>query len=154
MSNFPFAWWDKTITVYNRLVDPTTQKISWYRTTVKNCFWKYVTNTYTIGRGGISASGVTLETKDVICRIPKDKRFIEKSAWKELSDKSNRFTLAKGDIIVLGEIADTIDEYTAGQRSTDLITKYKENGECLEIESWVNNVQSGVGLEHYKVLGK
>lgn len=154
MSDFPFAWWDKTITVYNKFVDPTTQHISWYRTTVENCFWKYVNNTYTVGNAGISARGLTLETKDVICRIPKDDRFVGKREWRELADKSNNFTLANGDIIILGEVEDVIDEYTAGQRSTDLIAKYKEDDTCLEVDTYVDNVQTGVGLEHYRVVGK
>lgn len=149
MSNLPFPWWDKTITIYNKVVDPTTQRISWYRTVVKNCFWKYVNNTYTI-RG----SNVLLETKDIICRIPKDKRYADKATWKGLSDKSDSFTLANGDIIILGEVEDVIDEYTTGKRSTDIIAKYKEVDACLEIDTYVDNVRTGVDLEHYKVIGK
>lgn len=149
MSNLPFPWWDKTITIYNKVVDPTTQRISWYRTVVENCFWKYVNNTYTI-RG----SNVLLETKDIICRIPKDERYADKATWKELSDKSNSFTLANGDIIILGEVEDIIDEYTTGKRSTDIIAKYKEIDACLEIDTYVDNVRTGVDLEHYKVIGK
>ena len=154
MSNFPFAWWNKTITIYNKSVDATTQRVSWYRTVVKNCFWKCVNNTYTIGRSGISSTGIQLETKDIICRIPQDKRFVEKREWKALTDKSNRFTLANGDIIVLGEVDDVIDEYVSGKHSTDLVTKYKEYDACLEIETYVNNVQIGVGLAHYRIVGK
>ena len=154
VSNFPFAWWDKTITIYNKLVDPTTQRVSWYRTVVKNCFWKCVNNTYIIGRAGVSSTGIQLDTKDIVCRIPQDKRFVEKREWKALADKSNRFTLANGDIIVLGEVDDVIDEYVSGKHSTDLITKYKEFDACLQIETYVNNVQTGVGLAHYRIVGK
>ena len=149
MSNFPFAWWDKTITIFNKYVDPTTQRVSWYKTVVENCFWKYVNNTYTLKRDKI-----TLETKSVICRIPQDSRFVDKRTWKGLADKSDTFTLANGDIVVLGEVDDEIDEYVSGKRSTDLLTKYKEYDECFEIDTYVNNVQTGVGLEHYKVIGK
>ena len=154
MSNFPFAWWDKTITIYNKLIDPTTQKVSWYRATVSNCFWKAVNNTYTIGGTGSTSAGVTLETKSIICRIPKSDTYVDKRTWKDLLDKSDTFTLGNGDIIVLGEVDDVIDEYTAGKRSTDLLKKYKEFDECLEIDTYVINVQTGVGLEHYRVVGK
>lgn len=154
MSNFPFAWWDKTITIYNKFVDPTTQRISWYRTVVKNCFWKAENLMFSMGRYGVSTVGVVTENKTIICRIPKDKRFVDKRTWKDLEDKTNRFTLANGDIIILGEVSDVIDEYTPGQRSTDLITKYKEFDECLEIDTYVNNVQTGVNLEHYRITGK
>ena len=151
MSNVPFQWWDKTITIYNKSIDPTTQRVSWYRTVVENCFWKYVNKTYTL-RG--ADGGVLLETKDVICRIPEDDRFLSKREWNALSDKTDTFTLANGDIIVLGEVDDEIDEYTSGKRSTDLVTKYKQYDECIEIDTYVNNVQTGINLGHYRVVGK
>lgn len=154
MSNFPFAWWDKTITIYNRLIDPTTQRISWYKTVVTDCFWKCINNTYIIGGTANSSTGVHLKTKDIICRIPKNDMFVTRREWQELSDKTDHFTLGNGDIIVLGEVDDVIDEYTAGQRSTDLITKYKEFDECLEIDTYTINTGTGLGLEHYKIVGK
>lgn len=154
MNNFPFPWWDKTLTIYNRVIDPTTQRISWYRTVVNNCFWKATNDLYNMGRYGMSTVGIQLEIKGIICRIPKDKRFVDKRAWKELTDKTGKFTLANGDIIILGKVDDEIDEYTAGQRSTDFIAKYKEYDACLEVDTYVDNVQTGVGLEHYRVVGK
>ena len=151
MSEFPFPWWDKTVTIYNKVVDPTTQRITWYKNTAENCFWKYVNNSYTI-RGSM----ITLDTKDVICRIPKTDKFVDKKTWQELTDEERKdyFTLANGDIIILGEVEDVIDEYTAGQRSTDLITKYKEYDACIEIDTYVDNCQTGVNLDHYRIVGK
>lgn len=156
MSNFPFPWWDKTVTIYNKLIDPTTQKVSWYRNTVTNCFWKCENIMFSMGRYGVSTIGVLTENKNIICRIPKDERYVDKRTWDTLneSERSEYFTLANGDIIVLGEVTDTIDEYVAGQRSTDLLTKYKKYDECLEVDTYVNNVQSGIGLEHYRIVGK
>lgn len=154
MSNFPFAWWDKTITIYNRIVNPTTQRVSWQRTVVENCFWKCVNDIYNMGRYGMSNLGVRVETKNIVCRIPKDDRFVDKREWKTLTDKSGYFTLGNGDIIVLGEVDDEIDEYTKGKHSTDLVEKYKEEDACLEIDTYIDNVQTGVGLEHYRVVGK
>lgn len=151
MSEFPFPWWDKIVTIYNKVVDPTTQRITWYKNTAENCFWKYVNNSYTI-RGSM----ITLDTKNVICRIPKTDKFVDKKTWRELADEARKdyFTLANGDIIILGEVEDVIDEYTAGKRSTDLIAKYKEDDACIEIDTYVDNCQTGVGLEHYRVVGK
>lgn len=154
VSNFPFAWWDKTITIYNKLVDPTTQRVSWYKTTVTNCFWKAINNTYTVGSYGKTTSGIILETKSIICRIPKSDNYVDKRTWKDLSDKSGKFTFGNGDIIVLGAVEDVIDEYTTGKRSTDLLTKYKEFDECLEIDTYVINTGTGLGLEHYRIVGK
>lgn len=151
MSEFPFPWWDKTVTIYNKVVDPTTQRITWYKNTAENCFWKYVNNSYTI-RGSM----ITLDTKDVICRIPKTDKFVDKKTWRELKDEERKdyFTLANGDIIILGEVEDVIDEYTAGKRSTDLVAKYKEDDACIEIDTYVDNCQTGVNLEHYRIVGK
>lgn len=151
MSDFPFPWWDKTVTIYNKVVDPTTQRITWYRNTAENCFWKYVNNSYTI-RGSM----ITLDTKDVICRIPKTDKFVDKKTWRELpeEERAEHFTFANGDIIILGEVEDVIDEYTAGQRSTDLVAKYKEDDACIEIDTYVDNCQTGVNLEHYRIVGK
>ena len=156
MSNFPFTWWDKTITIYNKLIDPTTQKTSWYRNTCENFFWKNINTTYVIGASGMSTKGVVLETKNIICRIPKDDRYVDKRAWKELSDNDRKdyFTFGNGDIIILGEVNDEIDEYTSGKRSNDIVKKYKEFDECLEIDSYTINVHNGIGLEHYKIVGK
>ena len=156
MSNFPFAWWDKTITIYNRVVDPTTQRISWYRTVVTNCFWKRVNTIFNMGRYGVSTLGVRIENSDITCRIPENGQFVNKRTWDSLSesDRENYFTLANGDIIILGEVDDVIDEYTAGQRSTDLLAKYKAYDESLEIDTYVDNVQTGVSLPHYRVVGK
>lgn len=148
MNNYP-AWWDKTITIYNKVVDKTTQRVSWHRSVIEGCFWKCLNNTYRV-----SGSNILLETKDVICRIPKDDRFVTKREWVNREDFDGVFTLGNGDIIILGEVEDTIDEYTRGQHSTDLVAKYKEFDECIEVDTYVNNVGKGLGIEHYRVVGK
>jgi len=154
VSNFPFPWWDKTITIYNKYVNPTTQRVSWYRTVVDNCFWKSQHLVFSMGRYGVSTIGVITENQTIICRIPKDDRFVEKGAWRDLENKSTKFTLASGDIIILGNVEITLDEYTPGLRSSDILARYREYDACLEIDEYVNNVQTGVGLEHYRVTGK
>lgn len=152
MNNYP-RWWDKTITLYNKYINPTTQRVSWYRTVIQNCFWKYVNETYYVGTRGISTSGIKLETKNVICRIPKDDRFVDKAEWKDVYDTNEHFTLGNGDIIILGEVDDVIDEYVAGQRSSDIVAKYKELQGCIEIDTYVVNTGTGVGMEHYRIIG-
>lgn len=155
MSNFPFPWWDKTFTLYNKLVDPDTKEVSWYRTVLENCFWKYVNNTFYVGVRGISTSGLSIETKNVICRIPKDDRFVDRKTWFSLNnnERAECFTLGNGDIIVLGEVEDEINEYEKGKRSTDLVMKYKELDGCIEVETYVLNTGTGVGMEHYRIIG-
>ena len=141
-------WWDTTVTIYNKFVDPQTKLVIWYRTVVNGAFWKYVGDKINIGR-------TVLETNNTICRIRKDSKFLEKHLWLKVpNDKmSDYFTLGVGDIIVKGEVDDTIEEYQSGKRSNDLIAKYKELQGCISIQEIAINVGAGRGLEHYYIKG-
>lgn len=147
MSNYPI-WWDTTLTIFNRYEDPQTQIITWFKNTVDYCFWKYTGDKVTIGE-------TVLETNNIICRIPQNSKFKEKYEWIALpnDEMGNYFTLGKGDIIIRGSITDTIDEYTAGKRSTDLIAKYKELQGCMEVQEIGINTGIGRNNPHYYVKG-
>ncbi len=147
MSNYPI-WWDTTITIFNRFEDPQTQIVTWFKTVVPGCFWKYTGDKVTVGE-------TVLETNNIICRIPENSNFKEKYEWITLpNDKMEEFfTLGKGDIIIRGEVSDTIDEYISGKRSTDLIAKYKELQGCMEIQEIAINVGIGRNNPHYYVKG-
>lgn len=147
MSNYP-QWWNQQITIYNKYENPQTHVVSWFRFTVDNCFWKYTGDKITIG-------ATVLETNNTICRIPENDNFLEKYQWvQQPNDKmSDYFTLGPGDIIVKGNVSDTVDEYTQGQRSTDLINKYKALQGCIEIEEVAINVGGGRNQPHYYVKG-
>ena len=153
-NSFPFPWWDKTLTIYNKYIDPTTQRVTWYRSVLKNCFWKYDNQTYYVGKYSVKISGIALETKRVMCRIPKSNKFLYQQDWRASDNRSEYFTLATGDIIILGEVDDEIDDYIPGKRSTDLTSKYKELRECVEVDSFVINTGTGMGMEHYRVIGE
>lgn len=147
MNNYP-SWWNIKVTIYNRFEDPQTNLVRWFRHSVDGTFWKYAGNKVVIGN-------TVLETKDIICRLRKDDKFLERHEWISLpNDKmADYFTLAQGDIIVKGDVEDEIDEYTSGKRSTDLKRKYKGLQGCLEIQEWTNNTGGGRGNEHYYVKG-
>lgn len=148
MSNHYPSWWDTTITIYNRYEDPQTNVVAWHRHVVIGAFWKYSGNKVVVGN-------VVLETKDIICRIRKDEAFLERHQWISLPNDqmANYYTLSQGDIIVKGEVTDTINEYTSGTRSSDLKKKYKALQGCIEIQEWSNNTGGGRGNEHYYVKG-
>lgn len=139
------SWWDSRVTIYNKYEDSSTGIIKWYRTVQSNCFWK---NVYSL----VNSNSVEIETDNITCRIPTSSKFMEKLKWNEREDKSSRFTLAPGDIIVLGKVDDEIDEYTKGKRSSDLLIKYGYKG-CMTIKNVTVNNYSGSSLSHYHVVG-
>lgn len=148
MMGYPI-WWDTTITIYNRFKDPVTALVTWYRTVVEGCFWKYTGNKVTV-------NDVTLQTNSTICRIPKSDIFKERYLWEALTDveRGDFFTISPGDIIIKGEVEDIVDEQVKGHRSTDLIAKYKKLQGCIEIESWADNTGVGRNDKHYFVTGE
>lgn len=147
MSNYP-VWWDTTITIYNKFIEPLTQVVTWYKTKVDKAFWKYINDKVTIG-------DTVLESNKIICRIRENDNYKDKYLWNELTseNKAKYFTLGQGDIIIKGDVADTVDEYQSGHRSTDLIEKYKSLQGCLEIQVVHDNTGTGRGLPHYLAQG-
>lgn len=148
MNNVYPMWWDTTITIYNKYEDPQTHVVRWFKNVIEGAFWKYTGDKVVVGN-------VTLETKNTICRIRKDDRFLEKHLWiNQPNDKmGNYFTLNVGDIIVKGSISDEIDEYTAGSRSNDLEKRYRNLQGCIRIEEVGINTGPGRCCEHYFVKG-
>ena len=142
MNSYP-EWWNTTVTLYNRYED-STGEITWYRTVLTGCFWKYITEYERVG-------SETQMTKVLLCRVRKSKKFVENYDWETLSDKSSKFTFNEKDILVKGNVEDTIDEYTSGQRASDLLKKYKDR--CAEITEYRDNTGGGRNDEHYLVRG-
>lgn len=147
VNNYP-EWWNQSITIYNKYVDPKTRVVTWYKFDIDKCFWKYTGNKVTIGES-------TIETDNTICRIPKNENYLDKHEWELLTDdaKKEKFTLGTGDIIVKGKIEDEINEYQSGSRSSDLLTKYRNLQGCMQIERCAVNTGTGLGIEHYYVKG-
>ena len=147
MNSYP-EWWNQTLTIYNKFTNPETRVVTWYKTVVEKCFWKYTGNKLTVGE-------TTIETDTTLCRIPKDTKYIDKHEWEELPDeqKSAYFTLGPGDIIVKGEVEDVVNEYESGNRSSDLLTKYRKLQGCMLVERCSVNTGVGRGMEHYYVKG-
>lgn len=147
MNHYP-SWWNQTLTVYNKYIDPQTKVITWHRHVITNCFWKDVGNKITVGN-------TILETKDIICRIPIREDFMEKYLWYQLpnDEMDDYFTLGENDIIIKEEVVDEIDEYTKGHRSTDILAKYKALQGCMVINKVGLNIGGGRGNEHYHVRG-
>lgn len=147
MSNYP-TWWDTTITVYSKHTDTATSIVKWYKVVIPNCFWKRVGSKTTV-------KDIQIDTESVTCRIPKNSNFVEPFNWIDMADSelTDMFTLQQGDIIIKGECEFEINEYKAGQRSTDLIAKYRKIQGCMEIKDVAINTMTGMLNPHYNVRG-
>ena len=138
--------WNKTITIYNRHEDEQTGFIKWYRHIIENCFYKTTNNQINVG-------SVLLNSDDTIIRIPSQSNYKTSFDWNNIpNDKKNEYlTIKKGDLILLGEVTEDIDEYITGKRSNDIIEKYSLLG-AITINS-INDNDSGP-LAHYLIRGK
>lgn len=148
MSSLYPVWWDTTITIYNKYENTSTNVITWYGTVIPLCFWKYV--------GDSINQTLTQEDKyDTICRIPENPLYVPNYLWKDLSelDKASHFTVNLDDIIIKGYVTDTINEYTAGKRSTDIIDKYKKLQGCITVKEFAIDTGEGRCLPHYRIYG-
>ena len=147
MNNYP-EWWDTTLTIYNKFVDPQTSVVTWYRTVVENCFWKDVGSKILVGN-------VTLDGNYIICRVPVNDKYLDAGDWRNVPNDrmGDYFTFQPDDIIIKGEVEDIVEEGTPGKRSTDLIKKYKKLGSCMQVDTLCNNTGGGRGDEHYSVKG-
>lgn len=147
MSNYPI-WWNTTITVYNKYEDQQTHVVSWHRRVLSGCFWK-------ASGDKVSVGSVVIDSKSILCRIPKSPYFMDRYEWEQLpNDKmANYFTLGVGDIIIKGEVTDVVDEYTSGHRSTDLLDRYRISQRCFEIDEFSDNTGVSRNNEHYYVRG-
>lgn len=139
-------FWNKTITLYNKYEDRQTGFIKWYRHKLEHCFYKATNNKVNVGN-------VQMTTDDNIIRIPEQENYLPPYKWVELSseEKSRFMTLQGGDLIILGDITEEIDEYTAGKRSSDLIAKYSALGSVFINSVNINDFVPGA---HYFVRGE
>lgn len=147
-SGYPI-WWDTTITVYNKYVNPLTHVISWFKTVLTDCFWQLTGSEVSIGN-------TVLDSKATICRIPEHSKYLDKQDWIKLPDDKmgDYFTIAPGDIIVKGDCDFVINEYTSGTKSTDLLNKYNEYKACMLITEFSNDTGVGRNNKHYVARGK
>lgn len=146
MNNYPI-WWDTTITLYNKFINPETGVVTWYRTKLDNCFWLDRSQQAKLGE-------VYLDSHNIICRIPENARFKEKFEWVTVpnNEKDQYFTLSPGDIIIKGNINIDIDEYAQGRRSSDLLTNTQDRGN-MTVDNFNINIGPGRGLPHYHITG-
>lgn len=144
MNKYP-AWWDATVTIYNKSVG-SDNRITWYSTVVTGAFWKIRGEKVTVGE-------TVIDSSSTICRLRVDNNYCTPDAWDNLSTKNGKYTLRAGDIIVFGSVSDAINEYVAGTRSTDILKKYRDSTGAMQVNQVRINAGTGMGQEHYYVRG-
>ncbi len=135
------AWWNQDITLYNRY-EGKDGAVKWYKSIVSGCFVKNI-------RSYIVSSGKGDAGSQNIIRIRKSDKYIPPEEWSETQYCEHSFTLKGGDIVVIGNVSDNIDEYQKGNRSSDILQKYSTR--CFVVGSVsVNDFGS---LAHYMISG-
>ena len=137
-------FWNNTITLYNRHTNDQGE-VKWYRHIINDCFVKHTKKSVNNG----STRGAVDEN---IIRIPVQQNYVSPFVWANLTEdkKTEKLTIQSGDLIILGEVSDTIDEYSGGIRSNDIIAKYETLGSVTVDEIRIN---TALPNQHYFVRG-
>lgn len=135
------AWWNKDITLYNRY-EGKDGAVKWYKSIISGCFvkniWSYKVSS---GKGALGSQNIV--------RIRKSDKYMPPEEWTEAQYRELSFTLNGGDIVIIGNISDSIDEYEKGRRSSDILQKYNTRSFVVGSVS-VNDFGS---LAHYMISG-
>ena len=88
-----------TVTLYNKYLDGNTEK--WKRTVLRGVYWDS-SKGRTIRKNGVSAdNGLMLI---IPFSVVADCDYIKPKEFASLTDKTGKWTIASGDMVVLGDI--------------------------------------------------
>lgn len=96
--------YNQRITILNKLnrADASGNLDEWYKYTVDNAAW------YEASARNSGGNGVYIGTYITVL-IPFNENYLPYKQWKDLEDKSDKFTISSGDYIVLGDVPETVD---------------------------------------------
>ena len=138
----PFA--SETVTLYNRRRTTGAdgrQVETWVRHVLTGCSW---VRTHERVRSDTEVG----YTSSVTCRIPASDSYLPPDQWDALDDPSGKFTLAAGDVLVYGDVADEIGSELS---AAELVKRYARRGSIV-VRSARNNSLNGI-LPHYAAKG-
>ena len=137
--SYPPSWAD-TVTLYNQHrtdIDGRARTV-WLRTVLQGCFYG--------SKKRQQLSGMTLVSVDThLVRIRASARYKPPAEWRRLtSDQAaDYFTLGKGDVVVKGEVEDSIPD---NRSASDILNKYPDSFEVNEVK---DNSGPGRFSAHY-----
>lgn len=128
-------------TVYNRRLNKDNRRDIWVRTQICGVLWISSHANRHSGKGDISDSSVTVYIPEDACDKP------YKPPKDYASDPSGAYTLAPGDLIIRGLIAEDIDDNTT---VSALLQKYDDAHMILSCK---DNRYGSKELQHFCVKG-
>lgn len=137
-----FPIWDKTITLYNRIVNTTAETVTWQKRVLENCFVSSQSLQQQVGNE-------LYYVKNFLVRIPESKDYVDPDAWESLSSRTSKFTLADGSLVFVGAVNFTITD-ESGHRPNDYLEAHKSSS--FKIKSFKDNTHAEA-LRHYRIEG-
>lgn len=128
-----------TVTLYNKYLGGNTER--WQRIVLRGVYWDS-SKGRTIRENGLSAdNGLVLI---IPFSVAVDGDYCKPKEFASLTDRTGKWTLASGDMVVLGDIEYEVERSTKElQRFDDLLTI-----------SYVDTRDYGGNMAHWEVTGK
>ena len=128
-------------TIYNKAIDPATRSEVYFRTVLSEVYWENRRAVNKLSSGGDLAADKVL----VLIPMALGENHLAPLAWQALEDKSGKWTLQTGDLIVRGVV---LEEITGEFTVSDLKRKYDD---VLAIKS-VDRMDTGSArVRHWQV---
>lgn len=135
---------NSSATIYNAYADPETRKPAYRRFVLTNVEWQNSKGS------NVRATGGQIAADQATVFIPMSGRtdYAEPKAWQQLPDKSGRWTVQVGDILVRGIVDDEIS-------GVFTVTMLKAKYDNVLVVSSVDSMDSGsVNIRHLEVGAK
>lgn len=140
------------ITIYNRYIDAGTRSEKYARVVVKRVVWQ-ATKAISGGKSGALASNIAT----VFIPMQRGADYVTPIAWQALTDKTGKWTLQDGDVIVRNAVSDEITAATTDPETeivtpaftmTSLRAKYED---VVTITSIDCMDQGSANVQHWQV---
>jgi hypothetical protein len=120
-----------TITLVNKLnrKDSSNNVDEWFKTVIPDCEYKRVSSHSVTEKTTVIGNSFTV-------LVPFTGKFLDYSQWKQLTDRSDKYTIRPGDYIFLGEL----DEEVSANNITTLYNTYKDS--ALQVKSYNQVVEA------------
>lgn len=130
-------------TIWNRWHNPSTKKDEWFRFAIPVLVrWKSHTER------NVAGTSASVANTHVVIMPPSD-QYKPESEWGQLPDKTEFFTLQKGDLLALGDV-DVEITGIAPNRESDVKTALSPN--VMTIKSIEDNTRVAHG-RHFRLEG-